>query len=48
MSHHTTTLLAIAVMLPAVTGPLFHRVGLHIRVNSIEFTLRLMAARGAA
>ena len=45
MSIHTTTLIALAVMLPAVSGPLFHRVGLHVCVNSVEFTMRLMAAR---
>ena len=45
MSAHTTTLILIALALPRVSGPLFHRVGVHVRVDSIEFTRRLMAAR---
>lgn len=45
MSIHTSTLIAIALMLPSQGAPLFHRVGAHVRVDSIEFTRRLMAAR---
>ena len=45
MSVHTITLIALALALPRVSGPLFHRVGATVRVDSIEFTRRLMAAR---
>ena len=45
MSVHTITLIALALALPRVSGPLFHRVGSTVRVDSIEFTRRLMAAR---
>ena len=46
MSLQTSTLLVLALMLPRVSGPLFHVVGVHVRVDSIEFTRRLMSARG--
>lgn len=45
MSIHTTALIALALALPRVSGPLFHRVAGHVRIDSIEFTRRLMAAR---
>jgi hypothetical protein len=47
MSVHTTTLILIALTLPRVSAPLFHRVGSTVRIDSIEFTRRLMAARMA-
>jgi hypothetical protein len=47
MSIHTTTLILIALTLPRISSPLFHRVGSTVRVDSIEFTRRLMAARMA-
>jgi hypothetical protein len=45
MSAHTTTLILIALMLPRQGAPLFHYVAGHWRIDSIEFTRRLMAAR---
>ena len=45
MSIQSITLIALALALPRISAPLFHRVGAHVRVDSIEFTRRLMAAR---
>lgn len=38
------TLVIKALLLPRVNSPLFHKVRGHYRVNSIEFTMRLMNA----